>query len=596
MDDKFSWKNIAKLGVKNVKESPLTALIPVDPKDFFGMHEAVQKVHDFLLNASNLEASTRFILMVGESGSGKSSFLNVIKKIGEDEGFIVHQLPARLGIAGRTFLKELQSLMIPHLKTTRKRLFRRTSRDKEAPDITDHVDVKKIARSFVKELSKREFSPEVRMLIVIDNLERFVHGDFIVPLQLLPQLGLELKNRNIPVYLVGAIEQAAFLSMETKIGIQPFITMTNYHLDEADHFLLKFGPKIMKKDELRRFCIQFSDRTPFSLKYAIDLVNWAMKELKKEKKVREISNTTVIISKIEPFLKKMDLEEFVSMAYQLTPSERKIFEAFLNSPRNIVSLMELEQEIPNIHEHLRRLREKDLVYVEEDSQLACLTSQALYEKSRSQKGELAPDARTEVEILLHLMETALLSGTHPPKSILKRFEDLIISSNYPTKKIQAIISMTEKMFESSLLHGFHEEAFYFVMLLSKMKEIHGDNENAGRMLEESARTFIKLKKPQPAARLLKLAFDSYKKTGNLQKCKEVAELASKWYLNRAEEHLHQKPPQRFLARTCYYQALKWTRLLKDENLKKTVLKHIENTYANNTALKNQRLSFFKEIN
>ncbi len=563
------------------------------------MQEYIRPFREVLPGMMNLDHPTHFLLITGEAGSGKSSLLNVYKKLCQDEGLVVHELTPRLGMAARTLPRELQALVIPHAKEAKKGLFRRPFRSKEIPEITNRTDPLRLAQALVKELKKHEFSPEVRIFIFIDHLERFVNSEFTVPLAFLAHLGKELKAKKIPVFLVGAIEQGAYHQVEANVELSPFITLPRLNPKDADHFLLAKGPSIMKKEELRVFCLQSSDRTPFTLMFAIDLVNWAIQVLRKEKKVREIANPALITSKIDYFLKKMDLEEFISRVFSLSLVERQLLTMFLDVPRNVISFHELRQQVPDFQKPLQRLVELGLIYVEEEAKLACLTSQSLHVKSRTQRIGVTTDAATtEIEVLLQLIEAEILSGVRPTRMLLMQLKKILDYNNLSPKEARQVAETTEKLLESAVLQEFHDDAHQFALIAGNMLNVAGKHALAGKLYENAAMTFIKLKKDHIAVELLKKSLHSHEKANQPQKVHELAEATINIYLNRAMLHLQQKPPQTQLARANYYQALKMIPFLEESERQQQlqrILKHVERTHAKDDELKQERLSFFTSL-
>ncbi|MFX0063258.1 MAG: hypothetical protein ACFFC7_13865 [Candidatus Hermodarchaeota archaeon] len=549
------------------KES-LKFLNPVSGRDFIGYRSEITSFRDILREFKREKTLVNGLIVSGGFGLGKTSMINVLKETAETERMQAVVLDTPIGRKSAMIIKDLFDAIQPLTQEIKKgRLGRRKSPPPIPPvRLEGHNPA---LEAFFENMEDRELIEPT--LIFIDNVDRLSNSGYEFVIKALIDLMKKLVQEKLQIFLVLAASDQLWDGLKSTIqDIQTF-KLDRFDISYSEIVLRRSGVNSLLDSDYRKMIIDSVDRTPFNLKFAIDITKWVEEKLKQVKKEAsgeeflEDLDIDEVREKALPLIQDLDMFTFIKEVFQISEVEQQLLEQIANTQVNILNYE--ETDVDSIA--MSSLLDKGLlfqldVYIQ-------IKSHGLAERFSAQS--VLASATVESEFLLNVIEGDIRTGLNPNKTML----DQLLRASTPREEVDPNAinlgarsrQLFKVAFDRNLMHG----ASRLATITGGFLKLGGDQEGAGNFLEEAAKMFKDRGKIHYAKGLYRRAVETYTADWKIKTCaRETAMI----YVNLAEDA--EKSGQHALVRSFLWNAYMMYKKAGELESMKDIARRAQETY------------------
>ncbi|MFX0092689.1 MAG: AAA family ATPase, partial [Candidatus Hodarchaeota archaeon] len=548
----------------------LKFLNPVSGRDFIGYRSEITLFRDILRDFKSGKSTINGLLISGAPGLGKTSLMKVFKETAETERAKTVQLEPKIGRKGTFILKELFSETESLTEEVKKGRFARKKTDLEIPPVHLDEGYDAAIEALFASFEDRTFPEPV--IVFIDNVDRLSNSGYDIVTKALIELMKKLVQEKLQLFLVLSALDQTWDDLGAIIQDITTVKLDRFDISYSEILLRRSKVSSLLNPDYRKLIIDNVDRTPFILKFAIDVTEWAENELKKAKKeelgeeeyfedldIQEVQKTA------HPFIQNTDISQFLKEVFQISQDEEKLLTQIIDTQVNILNHKEVEVD-PIV---MKSLVDKGLL-VQQDEYIQ-IVSYGLAEKLGIQS--LLASTSIESEFLLNVIESDIRIGLKPSKSML----DQLTGASNPQGEIDAnamaLGGRSRQIFKAAFERNLMHDASRLANITGGFLKLAGDEEGAGNFLEEAAKMFKDRGKLHYAKELYRKAVEIYTADWKIKSCAREAAMI---YVNLAEEA--QKADQTGLIRAFLWNAyIMYEKAGEIEGIKE-VLNRVQETY------------------
>ncbi len=483
-----------------------------------------------------------FVLISGSPGIGKTSLLNIFAEIVRNEMMVFVQVPIGMGgKMNRNLFRNIYQAISPHL-TEEKKGFLKKSKEVEIKSFTTKSKLSDFSNGFSENLTYRP--PKSPIVIALDPLDRILDSGQKYVIDGLQGLIKALQGK-FPLLFIGTCQEYNLDEMKGLVQLSEHFVLDRLDFSDSKLLLSKIAHgKLQSSSQLRDELVKQSDRSPFNLVFIVDVVKWIEDKIKQEG--LDDSERTVQ-EMAQPFIRTFALRAFLQEIFKIDEEENKVLQLMLSSPRNAVHQETFESaKIPkNI---LTSLETKALISKQGDHYQ--FTSYATFSTLGS--GLSVVDLKTEVSLLLQILEADMIMGFEINPKVLERLEQ----ASFSTERLEdkSIPNRTKSLYQSAFETRKFFEAYRLALLTGSFLRMAKDIEGSGVFFEECAQEFNDQEKFPYTIAIYRKALGAYRFVKNERKRKDISQRTAMLYLQNAEKY--NKQNQLELARSSYYHAFK----------------------------------------
>ena len=483
-----------------------------------------------------------FVLISGSPGIGKTSLLNIFAEIVRNEMMAFVQVPIGMGgKKNRNLFRNIYQAISPHL-TEEKKGFLKKSKEVEIKSFTTKSKLSDFSNGFSENLTYRP--PKSPIVIALDPLDRILDSGQKYVIDGLQGLIKALQGK-FPLLFIGTCQEYNLDEMKGLVQLSEHFVLDRLDFSDSKLLLSKIAHgKLQSSSQLRDELVKQSDRSPFNLVFIVDVVKWIEDKIKQEG--LDDSERTVQ-EMAQPFIRTFALRAFLQEIFKIDEEENKVLQLMLSSPRNAVHQETFESaKIPkNI---ITSLETKGLISKQGD--FYQFTSYATFSTLGS--GLSVVDLKTEVSLLLQILEADMMMGFEINPKVLERLEQ----ASFSTERLEdkSIPNRTKSLYQSAFETRKFFEAYRLALLTGSFLRMAKDIEGSGVFFEECAQEFHDQEKLPYTIAIYRKALEAYRFVKNERKRKDISQRTAMLYLQNAEKY--NKQNQLELARSSYYHAFK----------------------------------------
>ncbi|MFX1253038.1 MAG: AAA family ATPase [Promethearchaeota archaeon] len=559
----------------------LQFLNPVSGRDFIGYRSEITSFRDILRDFKREKTTINGLIVSGGFGLGKTSMMNILKETAETERMKTVFLNAPIGRKAGMIIKDLFDAIQPLTQEIKRG---RLGRKKSPPPIPPvrlegHNPT---LEAFFENMEDREF--EESTLIFIDNIDRLSNSGYEFVIKALIDLMEKVVEKKLPIFLVLAASDQTWDGLKSTVRNITTFKLDRFDISYSEILLRRSGVHSLLDSDYRKLIIDSVDRTPFILKFAVDITKWVEETLKQTKEEAlgeeflEDLDIEEVREKALPLIQDLDIFTFLKEIFQISEAEQQLLEQIANTQVNILNYEELDVDSIT----MSSLLDKGLLF-QQDGYIQ-IASYGLAERLGVQS--VLASTTVESEFLLNVIEGDIRMGLKPNKTML----DQLLRASTPREEVDpnAIIlgahsrQLFKVAFERNLMHG----ASRLATITGGFLKLGGDHEGAGNFLEEAAKMFKDRGKTHYAKELYRRAVGTYKADWKIKICaRETAMI----YVNLAEDA--EKSGQSALVRSFLWNAYVMYKKAEEPESMRDIAIRAQQTYES-TDIGN---SFFKNL-
>ncbi len=561
-------------------------LHPANPKDFLGHRKLLEDSKALLSQFHNGKTTVNLMIVTGDAGVGKSSFLNLLQETAQTLRLKTEVLEPQLGESNKDLIQKFYSL-VEKYSTRVKKLFG-GPKPKVIPEFDPDTPPKVVLDPLYHNLKIRKYT-EDRVLVFMDNINRLIDTEYEDLFLTFLEIAKHLAENKYPFFIIMALSSEHYETYKEKLVDFPRFTVERFDFAEAEVFLRKMGPDIMRDAQYRKECVKYSDRTAFNLMFICDVNRWVLKKF--EEKGQTQPSLDEIKSEAFKYIRQYDLEGYLREIYQLEEDEINILQTILHRQKNYITFEALRSNNPDALKHLKRLEELGLVFVDRVSSMVQIKSYGLYEKMGGEKGV---DVFSESILLLQVIEQELISGSRPSRKILDRLYRASLSAT-ADPNLEQLGLKSQEVFKNAFERNFYYEAYKIAIIGGNFYISAQNFESAGIILEDAATKFHEIGKTYYSTELLQQAMVAYQKAGSEWKYKSAARECAILFQDMAEEIVRKNAKMTAIARSYYFQAARLFYLAGEKDRVEEVGKRAVQTYEKEKNTNEMQKEFFLNL-
>ncbi|MFX1538604.1 MAG: hypothetical protein ACFFDI_30825, partial [Promethearchaeota archaeon] len=494
------------------KES-LKFLNPVSGRDFIGYRSEITTFRDILREFKRKKTEVNGLIVSGGFGLGKTSMMNVLKETAETERMKTVVLDSPVGRKSAMIIKDLFDAINPLTQEIKRG---RLGRRKSPPDIPPvRLESHNPAlEAFFENMEDRELIDPT--LIFIDNVDLLSNSGYEFVIKALIDLMKKVAQEKLQIFLVLAASDQTWDGLKSTIQDIKIFKLDRFDLSYSEILLRRSGVNSLLDPDYRKIIIDNVDRTPFNLKFAIDITEWVEETLKQAKKEEsgeeflEDLDIEEVREKALPLIQNLDIFTFLKEAFNISEVEQQLLEQIANTQVNLLNYKETDVDSITMSSLLEKgmlLQQDECIQIASDGLAERLSTQSVLASTT-----------VESEFLLNVIEGDIRTGLKPNKTML----DQLARASTPRDEVDPnAISLGARSrqlfkiaFDRNLIHG----ASRLAAITGGFLKLGGDHEGAGNFLEEAAKMFKDREKIHYAKGLYRRAVETYKADWKIKTC------------------------------------------------------------------------------
>ncbi|MHA2270956.1 MAG: AAA family ATPase [Candidatus Hodarchaeales archaeon] len=549
-------------------------LLPADSNSFLGRRSEISDFSN-LLRGFRAGKGPNGTIIVGASGMGKSSLLQMFKRTAisdrlETVDYSVHYQKR----ASQTLSDLYGSAIEPHLDISKRKKY--DKKFTKIPPISADGEPKKTVDAFLKNLELAELKGP--LVVFIDDVDRAAVSGYSQVIVGLVDLISAFTQRHISLFLVISMLDSTWESLESQIGHINHFTLDLLDISSSELVLRKQAGVTLRQPEFRKQILGEIDRSPFGLTLAADIIRWYEEQLEEGEEEPSIDS---IRETVVPIFRDRKFGEVIEKMVGLSSSEKKIVQAILGQPNNLITLQDLHTVSSSTVNELARLEE--IGFIKTDSEVVFLSSHALFERMQGQ-AEIVTSI--ESDLMLRLIEGDLRAGFKPASSMLDQLEAIAKRGTESGESARSLGAKGKAVYRLAFDKGHLYDASRLAILSGRFLVASSDREGAGIFLEESGKEFSDAGRPHYAKLLYREAMQTYTSDWRIKSC---AREAARIYVELAEEA---RAKNRIaFSRAFLYEAVTLYRVAEESDRLQTAINEAKRTYKTDE----KGLDFFEKL-